>query len=145
MAIGALAFVEDADCKAQHIVSVGEEAGVPRDASQGEAVLVLHFALDHAMAKRGVVLGWRHPVSQERRRVKAGSFQLQKSSNFTLEHYCQRLAGENFESTAKQHESDVRILGSRAGRGFERKMQKRVQHRLRRTVLLEQAGIAGQT
>src|SRR5664279_141103 len=87
------------------------------DASHHGSVLVIHFALDDALAKGAIIFGGRNPRLPLCWRIESRVRHAERRQDFLPRKEVERhasLAGQHF---SQQDEAHVSILGARAGRG----------------------------
>src|SRR5664279_2498336 len=116
--------LEDGRSAAQHAFSEArdvacrsEDAGMSSYASHHGSVLVIHFALDDALAKSAIVFGGRNPRLPLCWRIESRMGHPERSKDFLPRKEVERhasLAGQHF---SQQDEAHVAVLGARARRG----------------------------
>ncbi len=101
---------EDLAGETEQIGHIGKEAGVAGNAIQNPGVLVLHFALDAAMAERLIFFGGRNLRAQPRRRIESGCISSKWCENFPLDPCCQMIRESGLRGLAEQDEAGVGVL-----------------------------------
>ena len=97
------------------------------NAAEDAGVLVLHLALNDAVAEGAIVGGWRDRVLQGARRIESRVSHAERTEDFALAERVEGFVREAFEDDAENNEADVAIFGARAGSGDERSGERSLQ------------------
>ena len=94
------------------VIGGRKQPGVSGHAPQRPRILVMHAAAQ-AHARNRVEFGRQHPASQGRAGLETGRAQAQWFGNSRPEIRVQRLAGERFDQTPENQETEVRVHATR--------------------------------
>ena len=97
------------------------------DSAEDEAVLILHFSLNHAAAEGPVVFGGRDGGPRSFGRTEARGLEVQRRENLARAQGIERLAAEKLDDLAEEDVTEVGVLGAGAGFGFKRQLQRGAQ------------------
>ena len=113
------------------------------DTAEDEAILILHFSLQDAVAKGQVLFGRRDSGSRARRRKEASALHAQRREDFARTKAIEVFPRDLFESAVQKDEPYIGVFGPDAGRGDERKAKAGREEALAIRASFKEGGIPG--
>jgi len=129
--------------EAKQIGDVGEEAGVSCCTFKDVGVLVLHLALDDAMAEGGVLLSGRNVRASGRRGTEACGIEVEGLKDLIVDPGGEVFAHQHFKGFAEQDETGVGVLGALAGFSLKGQFEAGAEERGGCGVIAEELNVTG--